>query len=583
MEDMERMTGAAAEEQPEAAEILSETVFEEAPEVIVVMEETAEEETVEEIIAEEEAAEAGELPDDDGQGSDDLREDAPEDGEDLSGDEEEASGYSGDALPDEDDLSADDVSTAEDAAEEAGDDDSAEKDDDASEAGSAARERTIVGVRFRTAGRVYYFDPLDMEMKRGDHVIVETARGVEYGLVIAPPMTVRENKIPKQLKPVIRVATEEDAVREAANRAKEKEAFRTCQQKIRSHGLEMKLIDAEYTFDNSKLLFYFTADGRVDFRELVKDLATVFRTRIELRQIGVRDETKILGGYGICGRPLCCHAYLSDFAPVSIKMAKEQNLSLNPTKISGMCGRLMCCLKNEEETYEELNRTLPKPGDEVEGNDGLTGEVENVDILRQRVKVLVEIGDEKELHEYGDGEWTLIRRRRRGAARHPKKDAAKQGGKDQKDAGQQQGRKEQREPRDRKDRPERGERPERTENAERQERADKDARGDRPEKETRGERRRGRGRDRGEQQGGRESSEQQRGERRERGEQRSERPERGEQRGERTERRDRDGQQGERQDRERRRSRRDRRDRRRDQESGQTPADPQQQAPEQDA
>ena len=277
---------------------------------------------------------------------------------------------------------------------------------------------TIVGVRFRTAGKVYYFDPNGIELKKGDHVIVETARGIEYGLVICDPMELPEEKFSKQLKPVLRAATEEDAQHEAANRAREKEAYRTCQEKIRVHELEMKLIDAEYTFDNSKLLFYFTADGRVDFRELVKDLATVFRTRIELRQVGVRDETKILGGYGICGRPLCCHTYLSDFAPVSIKMAKEQNLSLNPTKISGVCGRLMCCLKNEEETYEELNKKLPRPGDEVEGSDGLRGEVENVDVLRQRIRILVEVDDEKEMHEYGPGEWTMIRRRRRGSQKH---------------------------------------------------------------------------------------------------------------------------------------------------------------------
>ena len=186
----------------------------------------------------------------------------------------------------------------------------------------------------------------------------------------------------------------------------------------------MKLIDAEYTFDGSKILFYFTADGRVDFRDLVKDLAGIFRTRIELRQIGVRDETKILGGYGSCGRPLCCHTYLSDFVPVSIKMAKEQNLSLNPTKISGVCGRLMCCLKNEEDTYEELNKNLPRLGDEVEGSDGLRGEVQSVNVLRQTVRILVEVDDEKEIHEYGADELTILRRRRRGSARK------KQGGKE---------------------------------------------------------------------------------------------------------------------------------------------------------
>lgn len=258
----------------------------------------------------------------------------------------------------------------------------------------------IIGVRFRTAGKIYYFDPLRFSVKRGDHVIVETARGVEYGTVVGDPREVDDKKVVQPLKPVLRVATERDDEQEAGNKAKEKEAFRICQEKIRKHGLDMKLIDAEYTFDNNKVLFYFTADGRVDFRELVKDLASVFKTRIELRQIGVRDETKILGGIGICGRVLCCHSHLSEFIPVSIKMAKEQNLSLNPGKISGVCGRLMCCLKHEEETYEELNRRLPNTGDYVTTDDGLRGEVSSVNVLRQQVKVIVEIGDEKEIREY---------------------------------------------------------------------------------------------------------------------------------------------------------------------------------------
>ncbi len=202
------------------------------------------------------------------------------------------------------------------------------------------------------------------------------------------------------LKSVLRIANKKDDEQEEANRQKEKDAFKICLEKIRKHNLQMKLIDAEYTFDNNKVLFYFTADGRIDFRELVKDLAAVFKTRIELRQIGVRDETKILGGIGICGRPLCCHTHLSEFAPVSIKMAKEQNLSLNPTKISGVCGRLMCCLKNEEETYEELNRKLPNVGDFVTTDDGLKGEVQSVNVLRQLVKVIVDVGDEKEIQEY---------------------------------------------------------------------------------------------------------------------------------------------------------------------------------------
>ena len=258
----------------------------------------------------------------------------------------------------------------------------------------------VIGVRFRTAGKVYFFDPGQLEIKQGDHVIVETARGIEYGTVVGATREVDEEKVVQPLKSVLRIANQKDDEQEAANKQKEKEAFKICLEKIKKHDLEMKLIDAEYTFDNNKVLFYFTADGRIDFRELVKDLAAVFKTRIELRQIGVRDETKILGGIGICGRPLCCHTHLSEFAPVSIKMAKEQNLSLNPTKISGVCGRLMCCLKNEEETYEELNRKLPNVGDFVTTDDGLKGEVQSVNVLRQLVKVVVDVGDEKEIQEY---------------------------------------------------------------------------------------------------------------------------------------------------------------------------------------
>ena len=258
----------------------------------------------------------------------------------------------------------------------------------------------IIGVRFRAAGKVYYFDPKNMEIKRGQHVIVETARGIEYGNVVVGTREVANEEITQPLKPVIRIATAEDDERVLRTREKERTAMAICQEKILKHQLEMKLIDAEYTFDNNKILFYFTADGRIDFRELVKDLAVIFKTRIELRQIGVRDETKILGGIGICGRPLCCHTYLSEFAPVSIKMAKEQNLSLNPTKISGTCGRLMCCLKNEEETYEYLNSQLPGVGDIVTTPDGLKGEVQSVNVLRQTVKVIVEVDDEKEIHEF---------------------------------------------------------------------------------------------------------------------------------------------------------------------------------------
>lgn len=258
----------------------------------------------------------------------------------------------------------------------------------------------VIGVRFRTAGKIYYFSPGKFEIKQGDHVIVETARGVEYGKVVIGTRKVKDQEVIQPLKSVIRIATEQDQKTEEKNREKEKEAFQICLEKIRKHGLEMKLIDAEYTFDNNKVLFYFTADGRIDFRELVKDLASIFKTRIELRQVGVRDETKIMGGIGICGRPLCCHSYLSEFIPVSIKMAKEQNLSLNPTKISGVCGRLMCCLKNEQETYEELNKKLPGTGDMVTLPDGLQGTVHSVNVLRQLVKVIVEVNDEKEIQEY---------------------------------------------------------------------------------------------------------------------------------------------------------------------------------------
>ncbi len=282
----------------------------------------------------------------------------------------------------------------------------------------------VIGVRFRQAGKVYYFDPLDMQIEKGQHVIVETARGIEYGNVVLGMREVEEDKVVLPLKPVIRVATVEDDEKEAANRVKEKEAFRICLEKIAKHGLEMKLIDAEYTFDNNKVLFYFTADGRIDFRELVKDLAAVFRTRIELRQIGVRDETKIRGGLGICGRVLCCNSYLSEFAPVSIKMAKEQNLSLNPTKISGVCGRLMCCLKNEQDTYEYLNSKLPQEGDRVTTNDGLSGEVHSVSVLRQTVKVIVTVGkDEKEIRDYKVSEIKFKPSRRRNFSKDDLSDA----------------------------------------------------------------------------------------------------------------------------------------------------------------
>lgn len=259
----------------------------------------------------------------------------------------------------------------------------------------------VIGVRFRDNGKIYYFSAGDLRVEVGNNVIVETARGIEYGKVVLGNREVEEEKIISTLKPVIRVATEEDEKVHKNNQLKSREAYNICLEKISKHGLEMKLIDCEYTFDNNKVLFYFTAEGRIDFRELVKDLAAVFKTRIELRQIGVRDETKIMGGIGICGRSLCCNTFLSEFIPVSIKMAKEQNLSLNPTKISGVCGRLMCCLKNEQDTYEYLNSKLPDMGSEVKIVNGGKGIVQGVNVLRQRVKVLVtDDKGEKELIEY---------------------------------------------------------------------------------------------------------------------------------------------------------------------------------------
>lgn len=244
----------------------------------------------------------------------------------------------------------------------------------------------VIGVRFKNVGKVYYFDPEEHVLKIGDKVIVETARGIECGEVAMGNKEVAEEEIPQPLKKVIRVATQEDLARVAENAVREKSAFAICNKKIEAHKLEMKLVDVEYTFDNSKILFYFTADGRVDFRELVKDLASVFRTRIELRQIGVRDEAKMLGGLGVCGRPLCCSTFLGGFQPVSIKMAKEQGLSLNPVKISGTCGRLMCCLKYEQEAYEDALKRLPKNDSFVQTPDG-PGNVSDVNVLKETVKV----------------------------------------------------------------------------------------------------------------------------------------------------------------------------------------------------
>lgn len=259
----------------------------------------------------------------------------------------------------------------------------------------------VIGIRFREVGKLYYFSPGKKEVKLGDKVIVETTRGVECGTVIFGNRKVNDENITQPLKEILRVATKEDIQKVEDNKAREKEAFLICKKKILEHGLEMKLISAECTFDNAKMLFYFTADDRVDFRNLVKDLAGIFRVRIELRQVGVRDETKIVGGIGSCGRSLCCHSYLSDFVPVSIKMAKEQNLSLNPTKISGVCGRLMCCLKNEADTYEYLNAKLPKVGEHVELKDGNKGVVSGTNVLRQNIKVSIQkSAEEKEILEY---------------------------------------------------------------------------------------------------------------------------------------------------------------------------------------
>ncbi|MEE8886942.1 MAG: stage 0 sporulation family protein [Eubacteriales bacterium] len=281
----------------------------------------------------------------------------------------------------------------------------------------------VIGIRFRNAGKVYYFDPGDLDLKHGDMAVVETASGPECGHVVLQAREVPDEKVVKPLRPVIRKADDKDIAREAELREKEKDAYHICRKKIKEHNLDMKLVQAEYAFDGKKIVFYFTADGRVDFRELIRDLASVFHNRIELRQIGVRDETRILGGIGICGRQLCCSTYLTDFAPVSIRMAKEQNLSLNPGKISGVCGRLMCCLKNEEETYEYLNKNLPGVGDTVQTPDERTGTVSAVNVLRQRIRVLIEEGDEKDMEEYPAEELTLIAKKKKGQKQQPKKKA----------------------------------------------------------------------------------------------------------------------------------------------------------------
>ncbi|MCD8179924.1 MAG: stage 0 sporulation family protein [Firmicutes bacterium] len=267
----------------------------------------------------------------------------------------------------------------------------------------------VIGVRFKPAGKTYYFDPLDFDIKRGDHVIVETTRGMEYGDVVMAGKPVREEQFKKQLKGVIRVATDADTEKYKKNKELEREAYKICLEKIKKHKLEMKLVEVEYTFDGNKILFYFTADGRIDFRELVKDLANVFKTRIELRQIGVRDEAKTLGSIGVCGRSLCCSQFLGEFAPVSIKMAKEQGLSLNPTKISGACGRLMCCLKFEQDTYEEILKITPRQGALVKTPDG-TGSVEYVSLLKGLVKVKLDDDNEKTLKEFNVSDVKILKR-----------------------------------------------------------------------------------------------------------------------------------------------------------------------------
>lgn len=244
----------------------------------------------------------------------------------------------------------------------------------------------VIGVRFKKAGKIYYFDPAGLDIEKGNFVVVETARGIEFGECVIGLKEINENDVIAPLKSVLRVATDNDIEKHNQNKEKEKDAFSICLKKIAEHKLTMKLIDVEYTFDNNKVIFYFTADGRVDFRELVKDLATIFKTRIELRQIGVRDEAKMLGGLGPCGRPMCCSTFLGDFASVSIKMAKEQNLSLNPTKISGICGRLMCCLNYEQSTYEDIRKRIPKVGSIVKTEDG-TGVVVSNNIIKESVKV----------------------------------------------------------------------------------------------------------------------------------------------------------------------------------------------------
>lgn len=266
----------------------------------------------------------------------------------------------------------------------------------------------VIGVRFKPVGKIYYFSPVDFDIKKGDNVIVETSRGVEFGEVVVAPKNISDKEIIKPLKDVMRLATAEDIKKHNSNKQKEKNAMDICRKKIEKHNLEMNLVDVEYTFDGNKVLFYFTAEGRIDFRDLVKDLATVFKTRIELRQIGVRDESKLLGSIGICGRNICCNQFLGDFVPVSIKMAKEQGLSLNPGKISGICGRLMCCLKYEQNAYEELLKYTPHTGALVKTPDG-KGTVEYVNILKGLIKVRLEEDGEQIIKEFNVNDIKIIK------------------------------------------------------------------------------------------------------------------------------------------------------------------------------
>lgn len=294
---------------------------------------------------------------------------------------------------------------------------------------------SVVGVRFRENGKIYHFSPAGLSLSANDNVIVETSRGIEFGIVASVPKEINESKTTESLKPVLRLATEEDVKKVTANRAKEKDAYKVCLEKIAKHGLEMKLTNVEFAFDGSKVTFYFTADGRVDFRELVKDLASVYRTRIELRQIGVRDETRAMGGIGMCGREFCCHTFQSDFQPVSIRMAKDQNLSLNPSKIYGVCGRLMCCIKYEEETYKILSKNMPHVGDETVTEDGCRGVVNSVNILNQKIRVLVELSnDEKEIREYEPGVLEFTKKKKHANKEKQKNSSGEETGKGKKES-----------------------------------------------------------------------------------------------------------------------------------------------------